>query len=374
MNAARTGEGEPRRSGFADALRGFALVGICVVNLPWLASSPPGERSGLDDAARLLVALLFEGKFFVLFSLLFGFGFQRQLARAGGGAAGSYARRLAGLFALGALHAVLLFVGDILATYALLGALLWAVRRLPDARLLALAGLCALVAAAAFALLAWVYTGDHDAAAVAADEAAARRAYLGSFAEALARRLQDLPGAAVTVLLFNWPLAFGAFCLGLVAGRRGLLDDPARLAGVLPPVRWLVAGALVGNLAAAAAYRLPGGWVVAAYALLALGAPCLAALYALALARAWGIPRARAWMEAWLVPGGRMSLSNYLGQSVAANLLLAGWGFGLYGSLGAAALLALALAIAGTGLALSSVWLRRFRAGPAERMLRAWAR
>jgi hypothetical protein len=156
---------------------------------------------------------------------------------------------------------------------------------------------------------------------VAADEAAARRAYLGSFAEALARRLQDLPGAAVTVLLFNWPLAFGAFCLGLVAGRRGLLDDPARLAGVLPPVRWLVAGALVGNLAAAAAYRLPGGWVVAAYALLALGAPCLAALYALALARAWGIPRARAWMEAWLVPGGRMSLSNYLGQSVAANLL-----------------------------------------------------
>ncbi len=177
------------------------------------------------------------------------------------------------------------------------------------------------------------------------------------------------------VFLFNWPLAFAAFCAGLVAGRRGLLDDPARLAAALPPVPLLAAGAVVGNVAYAAAYRLPGGWASAsAGALLAVGAPCLSALYALALARAWRGPRARAWMEAWLVPGGRMSLSNYLGQSVAANAIVAGWGLGLYGSLGPAALLLVALAIAASGLAASSSWLRRFRAGPAERLLRAWVR
>jgi uncharacterized protein len=179
----------------------------------------------------------------------------------------------------------------------------------------------------------------------------------------------------LVVFLFNWPLAFAAFCAGLVAGRRGLLDDPARLAAALPPVPLLAAGAVVGNVAYAAAYRLPGGWASAsAGALLAVGAPCLSALYALALARAWRGPRARAWMEAWLVPGGRMSLSNYLGQSVAANAIVAGWGLGLYGSLGPAALLLVALAIAASGLAASSSWLRRFRAGPAERLLRAWVR
>ena len=114
-------------------------MGICVVNLPWLAWPPSYPAPGFsspDAAARLLVSVFFEGKFFPLFSFLFGFGFARQLerARAGGaGEAASYARRLVGLFVLGVLHAVLLFVGDILATYALLGAALWAVRGWPDA-------------------------------------------------------------------------------------------------------------------------------------------------------------------------------------------------------------------------------------------------
>ncbi len=370
-----TGE-EPRRSVFADALRGFALVGICVVNLPWIASSPPTPPQGPsvpDAAARLAVAVFFEGKFFVLFSLLFGFGFARQLERVRTGVTppASYARRLAGLFVLGVLHAVLLYVGDILATYALLGAALWAVRNRPDAQLLSLARRCAAAAAVAFALLAWGSAWTYDAA----DAAQARRAYLGSFVEAAVRRVEDLPSGALVVLLFNWPLAFAAFCVGLVAGRRGLLDHPERLVAALPPVPLLALGAVVGNLASAASFRLPGGWTaMAAGALLAVGAPCLSALYLLALARAWRIARARAWMEAWLAPGGRMSLSNYLGQSVAANLIFAGWGFGLYGSLGPAALLPLALAMAAAGLVASRFWLRRFRIGPAEWALRAWAR
>ncbi|MBD0271440.1 MAG: DUF418 domain-containing protein [Acetobacteraceae bacterium] len=369
----------PRRSGFADALRGFALIGICVANLPWIASSPEG-RSALDQAARLLVLFFVEGKFFVLFSFLFGFGFQRQLARMreGGAGPGAYARRLAALFVLGALHAALLYVGDILATYALLGSALWLVRDRPDASLLRVARVCVVVAAAFFAFLAWTYAGgDPDAAAAAvADQAAARRAYLGGFGEALARRLEDLPFGLGGVVLFKGPLAFAAFCAGVVAGRRGLLDHPARLGRALPSVPLLAAGAALGNLGAAASYLLPGGWPSAAsYALLAVGAPCLSALYALALAHAWrAIPRARAWMGAWLAPAGRLSLSNYLGQSVAANAIFLGWGLGLYGSLGEAALLVLALAIAAAGLVASAVWLRRFRTGPAEWLLRAWAR
>lgn len=375
---ARGGDAESRRSAFADALRGFALVGICVVNLPWIAGSPPADaRTALDGAARLLVLGLFEGKFFVLFSLLFGFAFERQMARARAGrtAPGSYARRLLGLFVLGALHAALLYVGDILATYALLGAALWLVRDLPDGRLLLLARVSVAVAALFFVLLAWGGPGGGDVAAAAARAEAARGAYLGGFSDALSQRLKDLPGGLGIVLLFNWPLAFAAFCAGLVAARRGLLDDPARLARALPPVPLLAAGAVIGNVGGAVAYRLPGGWPSgAAYALLAVGAPCLSALYLLALARAWRWPGARAWMERWLAPAGRMSLSSYLGQSLAANLLFMGWGFGLYASIGAAALLPISLAIAAAGLVASTFWLQRFGAGPAERLLRAWAR
>ena len=120
-------------------------------------------------------------------------------------------------------------------------------------------------------------------------------------------------------------------------------------------MKLLAAGAVVGNLGAAASYRLPDGWAPAAYALLARrrALPCRRSTRS-----PWPAPGGaagmRAWLEACLVPAGRMSLSNYLGQSVAANLVVAGWGFGLYATLAPAALLPSALAIAATGLAVSA--------------------
>src|SRR5688572_27767150 len=107
-----------------DELRGFALFGICVVNLPLLARSwesfllpPQGE---IAQAGVFFNAWLFEAKFFGLFSFLFGLGIFLILQSGG---LRVMLRRLLGLFVMGVIHAVLLFPGDILSSYAVLGTL-----------------------------------------------------------------------------------------------------------------------------------------------------------------------------------------------------------------------------------------------------------
>ncbi|WP_437080432.1 DUF418 domain-containing protein [Streptomyces sp. enrichment culture] len=121
----------PTRLLDVDALRGFALFGILVVNLAYFASgypfhlvADPAHGSWRDDSVEFGVRLLFEMKFYLLFSFLFGYSFTLQLAAAGTAGANftaRFVRRVGGLFVLGGLHAVLLFQGDILTTYALLG-------------------------------------------------------------------------------------------------------------------------------------------------------------------------------------------------------------------------------------------------------------
>ncbi|MEW6252954.1 MAG: hypothetical protein AB1716_20135, partial [Planctomycetota bacterium] len=129
-----------------DALRGFALLGILLVNMGFF-SAPfhdillEGSRwpAWPDRAAEFAVRALAEGKFYVLFSLLFGVGMALQMQRAatrGGGFSGYYVRRLAVLFVLGAAHALLLWYGDILTNYALVGLLLLLFRRRKDGTVL----------------------------------------------------------------------------------------------------------------------------------------------------------------------------------------------------------------------------------------------
>lgn len=116
-----------------DYARGFALFGIVLMNVEWferpiagLLNGIPSEYTGLHLWLDRLVEWLIQGKFYPLFSLLFGMGFalmlQRGEARAGaGGFVAIYLRRLLALFAFGVLHGVLFYPGDILHAYALGG-------------------------------------------------------------------------------------------------------------------------------------------------------------------------------------------------------------------------------------------------------------
>ena len=129
---------EAQRIEVVDVLRGFALCGILFVNIMWFKAPGgfPGigyEQTPLNRAAVAAVTVLAQGKFFTLFSFLFGWGFATQFLRAEArgsqaGFAPLFLRRLLILGLIGAVHAVLLSEGDILLLYALIGLLLLPLR------------------------------------------------------------------------------------------------------------------------------------------------------------------------------------------------------------------------------------------------------
>ena len=149
-----------------DAVRGFALLGIVAVHMveQYLGSPPPASKANQDlwvvDAVALgLVSLLFVGKFFAMFSLLFGVSFFIQMERAaarGQAFLGRFTWRLAVLCAIGMAHH-LVYRGDILATYAVMGLVLLVYYRLSD-RWLLITSVAVLVGAPRLMLAIWAAT------------------------------------------------------------------------------------------------------------------------------------------------------------------------------------------------------------------------
>jgi uncharacterized protein len=181
---------------------------------------------------RWIVALLFELKFYLLFALLFGYSFTLQFdyaARQGAAFVPRFLRRLAGLFVIGAAHAVLLFHGDILTTYAVLGLILLAVRGIrPRTALIAagvLAGIVALFMTLS-ALSGTVFAPDTATAIAAGRESTeALRADPGSV---IAEHLRSMPQMLGALAGLQAPLAMAAFLVGLAAGKRQVLADAGR--------------------------------------------------------------------------------------------------------------------------------------------------
>ena len=133
---------QKKRYVILDALRGFAILGIILANFPefslWTFSDP-SSWTATDRVTRAIQTFLVDGKFYTLFSLLFGMGFSIQLTNAEGKLRTFY-RRMAVLFIIGLLHLCLLWSGDILMLYALCGMVLPLFRKLPTKNLLLCAG------------------------------------------------------------------------------------------------------------------------------------------------------------------------------------------------------------------------------------------
>lgn len=385
-----------------DILRGFALFGILLVNMtifsrPIQAILFPVDpaASWYDRAAEWFIRFAGEGKFYALFSLLFGLGLFLQMERIearGGRFVPLYARRLLILLGIGIVHAFLIWMGDILILYALLGFLLILFRKAkPRTLLIWMVILIAIPLLFSFAATGLVELGRsipegaaqieqafaQASAGYAADLERAYQVYAGgNFAEITAQRFADylsLGFTAYFVMGFN---VLAMFLLGVYFGKRGIFRDLEAHRGLF---RRLLVWGLVLGLGGNALYatlimpisRIEPTWpLLLATAAQGLGAPLLMLAYVstvclLALSPVWG-ERLRV-----LAPVGQMALTNYLLQSIVCTLIFYGYGLGLFGKVGAAAGLGLTILIYLLQIPFSHWWLSRFSYGPAEWLWRS---
>ncbi|GAA3087069.1 DUF418 domain-containing protein [Streptosporangium carneum] len=379
-----TAPAQPRRIAAVDALRGFALFGIVVVNIAYLASgyrmaglAEPAFSAPLDQEVRWVVTMFFENKFYLLFSFLFGYSLTLQVdsaANSGAAFVPRFLRRLAGLFLLGLAHAVLLFPGDILATYAVVGLVLLAVRGIrPRTAVVAAVGLTMMLAMG-FVLLAGLALLGADASGTVAGgtvEAARSDAALqSSVSMIVSEHLHKLGKIVVLRVFFQGPAVLAACLIGLAVGKKRLLADLSGHTAALRRLQW--AGFTIGGAGAFVYAHSTWSGGGSAYHMLGqavdlLTAPLLAAAYAATLLRLLpSMPR----LTAVLTPPGRIALTNYLAQSLICSLIFTGYGLGLVDRLSPLVVSSIAVAIFAVQAAYSAVWLRGHRYGPVEWLLR----
>ncbi len=239
-----------KRIAILDILRGFAIFGILVINITSFATAAytpgyaPPELGWLDTAVQNTVTFLAEGKFYSLFSFLFGLGFALQMARAeakGAAFLPLFLRRLFILLVIGVAHSLLLWDGDILKLYAVLGALLLLFRKAKPRTLLVWSGVFFLISVAMLSG-GGEYEGRAGGDTRNAEEIIAIFSE-GSYAETVQYRLENF-GGALFGSVFQGVSVFAMFLLGLYAGKREFLADIGANRAVFR--RWLIWGLVAG--------------------------------------------------------------------------------------------------------------------------------
>jgi uncharacterized protein len=379
-----------------DALRGLAILGIFVANIIvfcgwWFMDAAQQEAVPLaawNQWGHFLETVFVQGKFYSLFSLLFGIGLAVQLTRGrdrGTDVARLYRRRLRILLGIGLIHLVLVWAGDILTLYALLGFVLVLFRRQSDRTLLAWAAVL-LVAPVIQHALALVTGGATDASHLLFAAGAAVDGALG-FDESATLVSVYGAGGWREVLFANLAGPFyrfgeivqegrafkvlALFLVGLLVGRR-MLYRPIEEHGVLLK-RILVWGLAIGLPAcivlALIEHNFHPEYLTAmsllASAAYAVGVAPMALAYAAGIALVWQRKRGQAWLLT-LAPVGRTALSNYLLQTLIGIGLFYGIGLGLMGAIGPGPAMLMAVGIFAGQVVLSTWWLQHFRFGPVE--------
>lgn len=401
-----------------DVLRGFALLGILVMNINMFAFPPVAYKNplaiggfdGADRAAWWLSHLFFNYKMMPIFSMLFGAGLVLMHGRyesASRPLRGIWYRRTSWLMLFGLLHGYLLWMGDILFLYGFCGLWIYLFRKKRPGRLL-------VAAAVFFAVSIPIMIGggyymdslrsevgaieakSESAAEVTGRERAALRqwedmrrmmyptgeeleeiidTYRDGYTGIVAHRAPVYLSMTTYMMLFgSFPPTMGLMLLGMALMKLGvfsasrgrrfyLLLAAGGYAAGIPLAR---AGAVrmiardfdfIDVLMHDSVFNHIGGPLVA------LGHTGLLML----VCSTGALPRVRARLAAV----GRMAFSNYISQTVIAVLIFHGFGLGLYASVDRSMLLFFAAGIWVVQLAASPVWLRHFRFGPLEWLWRS---
>ncbi|HJU84488.1 MAG TPA: DUF418 domain-containing protein [Holophagaceae bacterium] len=360
-----------------DIVRGFALLGVLLMNNHlWmrtpsarykLAAHPwPGFLNLATDTGLLW---LWSGKSMSLFATLFGLGLTLQMDRAGGRPdfAAFVRRRQGALLLLGLLHLTLLWSGDILHVYALVGLAMLPFLGRTSRTLLAWAVGFQLLYLAEFFVPHHGPPVDHQAWIDWA-----RAAYLhGTWLQAAAFRWAEIGYLYLRAGAWFWAGLFALFLLGSAIWRAGVIQDPEGHLTLLRRARaWglglgLVLEGLNPLLHAVPGLHLSPAASLATSLAFVAGEPLLCLGYGAALILLVRDPR---WAQRLRGLGavGKLILTNYLMQSLVMTWIYNGYGLGLYDRLGPFAGMLLCLAVFAAQIAFSLWWTARFHFGPVE--------
>ncbi|WP_454854398.1 DUF418 domain-containing protein [Promicromonospora soli] len=398
------------RSPAPDLARGFMLLLIAIANTPFYlwgremnpGASHPLDGSAADKVADFLIITLVDLRTYPMFAFLFGYGmmqlYNRQVASGTSDAAATrlLQKRNWLLLAFGAVHAALLWMGDVLGAYGLAGLLVvWLFFKAKDVTLIVWTWVFGAVLAAVTALAvigayftAQIPADDAEAQAIAADfapttDSMATTSYLDSVVERLGYWATGTVVQGVLMLVVPMMLL-----LAFWAGRRRILENPGehlpllrRVAVVGITVGWL--GPLPSALDHIGAIGVPDHaawvfWVVQIFTGFfgGLGYVALFGLIGHRIAqRRTGAPSRNLLVTDGPFAGavqavGKRSLTSYLLQSVLCAPILAAWGFGLGEHLTSWSMLLFAVLVWALTVAFA-VWQERTgRRGPAEVLLR----
>ena len=393
---------QAERIQIVDILRGFALFGILLVNMaifsqPFQSILFPAdpEMPWYDWAATWLIHFLAEGKFYSLFSMLFGLGMillMERIEARGGRFVPFYVRRLLALLLIGLVHAFLIWPGDILILYALVGFPLLLFRKARPRTLLVWAAILIavplLLIAAATGLVALAGMTPEGGQQIEQSFAATKAGYLadvargyevyagGSFPDITAQRAFDYLSMGLVSLFVLGFNVLAMFLIGVWFGkRRSFSDLDANRPLFCKLLFWGLTVGLLGNAIYATLIMGIPRFDASIELLIAtvaqgIGAPMLMLAYVsmiclLALRPAWG-QRLQA-----LAPVGQMALTNYLLQSIVCTLIFYGYGLALFGQVGAAWGIVLTVVIYVLLIPFSHWWMKRFLYGPAEWLWRS---
>lgn len=383
------------RADILDVLRGFALFGVLLDNsfgfCGW-GFYTQAMREALptwpaDGLLGLLELTFVHGKFYSLFSLLFGIGFSIILIRneqKGINPLKVFYRRLFILLLIGAAHLLLLWEGDILFLYALIGFLLPLFRRCSDRALLswAVALILSPILIDVIKVLLQVKTGD--------------------FIEVIAKKIDKSNGVPVddsyAQYLFkegsgwkewrNWqesgylwrysyiiesnriPKVLGMFLFGFYAGRKMIYASLENYVSLFKRIRrW---GFIIGIPASLAmAYfeidgkAIPNIWGLFDTLFYAAGVVPLSLAYASVICLYWIKKKEKSKLKV-LAPVGRMALTNYLMQTILGITVYYGVGLGFGGNIGPVIFFPIALGVYMLQVVYSNLWFKYFNYGPLE--------
>jgi uncharacterized protein len=370
-----------------DVLRGFALLGILVVNIQFMGlNSSDGARGEwaqgfANGSATFLIAALFAGKFYLLFSFLFGYS-SNYVIRNDSSNRARWVKRCFVLIAFGSLHFTFLWHGDIIFMYGLLGLLLTFFFFRADSTIMiwsriifSISTILILLIGALSLIVEFVLEEDLGSTTESSLDEILQN---GTFLASIPARIELWILSISSGIFLQGGLAFAAFLLGVRLARANFLSSPIDKAansrlmkkGLVfgLPIQVIAAVILVQNEQAPEPSE--SIYLISLFASI-VAAPLLSMFYVGLIRK---LVEEKPHLVLWMKPAGKMSLTIYISQSVITSLIFGPWGLGLFQDLQTWQVFLLAFGIWLLLSYLAAQWLKRFSQGPLEKLVSSLTR